>query len=187
MVDVALSHVAVLVRSLDHAAGFLKKHGLFLHDKEFMPGEGTAEIYVGEHAKTARLLIVEAVSPGPYTKALKQRGPGLHHIGIDAHDLNAYVEGLNGSGWYLLPQSLRTIHTQRTAWLARPGTPLLIEVHERRPPDLPAHVAKLALPLNEKERRMVAALGVSQLTHSHDQSSYVTVGGATFKLTDLLT
>lgn len=38
---------------------------------------------------------------GAYTRAMKKRGPGLHHIAVDVLNLESFVDDLSGSGWLL--------------------------------------------------------------------------------------
>lgn len=82
-----LNHVAILVRSVDSAATFLSSYGFHTGPKETWDGEGTAEIYVGCEDQTAKLLLMEPVKQGAYTRAMEKRGPGLHHIAIDVMNL----------------------------------------------------------------------------------------------------
>lgn len=123
----ALDHVALLVAHLDPARG----------EAQVFPGEGTRELYVGQ------LLLIEAIAPGPYQRALERRGPGLHHVAIAVDQLEPYIASLAGTGWYLLPQSLATIAQSRTAWLARPGA-CLIEVMEG--PPRPGTITRVEIP-----------------------------------------
>lgn len=182
-----LNHVAILVPSVDRAAKFLAALDFHVGAKETWDGEGTAEIYVGESKLAAKLLLVEPIKPGAYRRALETRGPGLHHIAVDVTDLEVFVTKLAGSGWHLLPQSLKMAREQRTVWLARPGTAMLIEVQQRQ--DLagsPAFISALRLPLNGREQKMVAALGVEQLQVSDDAATWIIIGPRKINLTDLL-
>ena len=126
-----LSHVAFLVPSVETSAGVLARHGFAIGEPSVWEGEGTREIYVGASGMTGLVLLMEPIGEGAYTRAMAKRGPGLHHIAIDVPNLEIYVERVATGGWLLHPRSLETIPASRTAWLARPGIPALIEVHER--------------------------------------------------------
>ena len=182
-----LNHVAVLVHSVDRAAKVLASHGLHVGPKEEWDGEGTAEIYAGEKHLAAKLLLMEPIKPGAYARAMEKRGPGLHHVAVDVFDLEGFVTGLSGSGWYLHPKSVLTIRKTQTAWLARPGTGMLIEVQQRQ--DLAGaspFISRLELPLTEREQGMVAALGDIQLRPSEDNATWLVVGEHRINLAEVL-
>lgn len=181
------NHLAILVRSVDRAAKVLAELGYPIGPREEWDGEGTAEIYVGSKDQAAKLLLMEPVKPGAYSRAMEKRGPGLHHVAVDVRDLEEFVTGLSGSGWYLHPKSLRTIRSGQTAWLARPGTGMLIEVQQREDlADAAPFITGIDVPLTPKERGMVAALGIEQLRASDDDESWLVVGKHRINLADLL-
>lgn len=182
-----INHIAVLVRSVERSAGALAKLGCAVGPREEFEGEGTAEIYVGKDDESAKLLLLEAVKPGAYTDAMKKRGPGLHHVAVDVTDLESFVAGLAGSGWYLHPKSLATARKSKTAWLARPGTAMLIEVQQRKDVEgKPPFVTGLEVPLNDKEKKMVAALGAPQMKASGDGKSWLVIGKHRVNVAELL-
>lgn len=114
-----IDHVALLVRSVERAAKSLERLGVgSIGAKDTFPGEGTAEIYVGDPDRGARLLLLEAIGPGPYQRALAKRGPGLHHLALVAGDVPAAVARGTAAGWVLKKPGA-------VSWLARPGAPLL--------------------------------------------------------------
>jgi hypothetical protein len=92
---------------------------------------------VGEESLLGRLLIVEAIGIGPYQRAIEKRGPGLHHLALNVSDLEEFILSLSGSGWLLHPHSIASMK-YKTAWLTRPGMPLLIEVHQIKPQETPS-------------------------------------------------
>ena len=73
---------------------------------------------------------MQPTKDGSYQRALKKRGPSLHHIAIDVLNLDQFINDISKSGWLLHPNSLESIKDLRVAWLARPGFPALIEVTE---------------------------------------------------------
>lgn len=151
-----LDHVAFLVNSAAAAAEAFEVQGCDVGPVEEFPGEGTREVYIGEPGASGRVLLMEAIGPGPYKSALERRGMGLHHVGLRVADLSGYVAGLAGSGWYLHPVSLATHSGHGTVWLARPGAPVLIEVVAGKRPGKQAVISRLTLPV---PRRLVDALG----------------------------
>ncbi|MCX6111378.1 MAG: VOC family protein [Proteobacteria bacterium] len=181
------NHIAILVHSVDHAAKFLAGYGFEIGPKQSWDGEGTSEIYVGEKSQTTKLLLMEPSKPGAYRRALERRGPGLHHVAVDVTSLHDFVIGLSGSGWYLHPKSLQTIRQTKTAWLARPGTKMLIEVQERKDVvDAAMFISRCELPLTKKEQTMVAALNTKVLVPSKDDCTWLMIGERRINLADLL-
>lgn len=179
-----IDHVALLVRSAAEAARPLSALGLDVGPAEDFPGEGTREIYVGGPEETARLLLMQPLDGkgSSYARALRKRGPGLHHIGMRVPDLEAFCDGLAGSGWMLLPQSLRTIRTQKTAWLGRPGVGCLLEVSAGKPAAGTPLVAKVELPLTEERLLKAFDGGVAR---SPDKDVWLTLGGKRWRVADL--
>lgn len=164
MTQALINHIALLVPSVEKAADYLQPFGFKIGPAEQWEGEGTLEIYVGDtKSERATLLLMEPVKEGAYTRAMKKRGPGLHHIAIDVLNLDSYIDGLSSSGWLLHPRSLHTMKETRTAYLARPGMPTLIELQER--PELkefPYFIEGLSIPnLSEKSQNMFKALGLN--------------------------
>ena len=182
-----VNHIALLVQSVDASAVVLAKFGCQIGPKEEWEGEGTAEIYVGDKEQIAKILLMEPIKPGAYARAMERRGPGLHHVAVDVLNLEDFVTGLGGSGWYLHPKSLQTIRKTKTAWMARPGTRMLIEVQQRD--ELAAEqslVSRLELPLTAKEQTMVVALGVETLRPSEDDRTWLFIGQQRIELAEIL-
>lgn len=171
-----LSHVAILVKSVDCSVAYLREFGFPIGIKETWDGEGTAEIYVGGEG-SATLLLMEPIAEGAYTRAMSKRGPGLHHIGIDVEDVTQFVDEILGSGWLLHPHSLRSFAKTKTIWLTRPGVASLIEVHERSTNDARAFISKIEMPMDERSRSMMKALKLNQIHLSPDQDVYLTMLG----------
>lgn len=161
--EVMPSHVAVLVPSARRAAAHLAKHGYEIGPPQEWHEEGTLEVYV-EQRRSNALLLMEAIGPGPYQDALAKRGPGLHHLAVDVLDVKGFVGSLAGSGWLLHPRSLETLASTRTAFLARPGFPALIEVQERDEltPREP-FVTSVELPLGVDATRLLQAIRLHEI------------------------
>ena len=106
-----LHHVALLVESLEALLPSLAARGWASGPINSYPKEGTREAYVGAADPAAepygRLLLVQSAGAGPYARALSERGPGLHHLGLAVPDLSAFAAALPASGWYVHPFSLR--------------------------------------------------------------------------------
>ena len=183
-----LNHIALLVPSVERSASVLRERGIFTGPAERWDGEGTLEIYAGEDTRSGRLLLMEAVKEGAYSRAMKKRGPGLHHLAVDVVDLEAGIDGLSGSGWLMHPKSLKTIKSSRTAYLARPGMPMLIEIQEReRPAPGPALIERLELRLPVPAPAMLEALGISDIVKgTAGKETVFFAGGVRFGLEELL-
>lgn len=112
-------HVAVLVPDLVAALSDLGPLAAAAGPFEDFPKEGTREVYVGRGS--ARLLLLQAIGPGPYQRAFERRGPGVHHVCFSGPDPRELMEWL--PGWSLHPHSLAT--GPDTLWACRSGLPLV--------------------------------------------------------------
>lgn len=186
--EVMPGHVAVLVPSASRAAAHLAELGFEIGPAQEWHEEGTLEVYV-EKQRSNALLLMEAVGPGPYQDALAKRGPGLHHLAIDVLDVRGFVGSLSGSGWLLHPRSLETLTSTRTAFLARPGFPALIEVQERDElaPREPL-VTAVELPLSVDATRLLAAIRLHEIVVASEPGSdtTLTLAGARLPVSALL-
>ncbi len=121
-------HIAILTADLRHLSErlptFCRKEPI-----ESFPAEGTMEQYVEITEGAPRLLLLQPIAEGPYARALKKRGPGLHHIGAKTASLIALIPRLSEQGLLLHPISIQSL-AQGVAWLCRPGLPFLIELSE---------------------------------------------------------
>ncbi|MCX6118815.1 MAG: VOC family protein [Proteobacteria bacterium] len=188
-----VNHFAFLVNDVIQVSqrlrGLLEEKGLSVEigPKEIFQSEGTAEIYVGSNGQTSRLLFIEPVGPGPYESAFKKRGSGLHHIALDVLDLETFLFNLKGSGWYLHLHSVQSIKSTRTAWLARPDTPVLIEVQEieamsqKKP-----LINELKISMSDKLESMMNALGVDQVKRNRQQGLSIEIQGQRIQLESIL-
>lgn len=127
-----LNHIAILVESIESTLAEKSFSNELLGPIEEFPSEGTRELYVGHGNQMGRLLFMQAIGDGPYKSALEKRGPGLHHIAIDVEDIDLFVDQLAGSGWCLHPKSLKFYKESKMIFLCRSGTPILIEINERK-------------------------------------------------------
>lgn len=152
-----LNHVSFLVRSVEASTKKLAGKDYDIGPVDTFESEGTKEIYVN-YANSGSLLLMEAIGPGPYQRALEKRGPGLHHLAIDVEKIVKSLEGYTKAGWELHPESFVTLERSKTAYLFRRGFPALIEVQERKPKDTPLFLTKLALSFDAKHAKAVSAL-----------------------------
>src|SRR5687767_4675758 len=92
------SHVALLVPSVLKAADHFRQLGFEIGEEEIFAE--TREIYV-EGSERNSLLLMEARETGSYRRALKKRGPGVHHLAIDVLDIQEFLTSISESGWLL--------------------------------------------------------------------------------------
>ena len=169
------NHVAVLVPSVRKAADYLRQYGFHIGPEEEWEGEGTCEIYV-EREKANSLLLMQPIKAGAYQRALEKRGPGLHHLAIDVLDLEGCLTSLTGSGWLLHPVSIQTMKKTRTAYLARPGFPALIEVQERKELQnkKKLFVEQIKMPIVDKTlSRLIGHIGLSHIIVQHTKDEFL--------------
>jgi hypothetical protein len=179
------NHVAILVPSVRKAADYLSRFNFQIGKEETFEGEGTKEIYV-EKGKANALLLMEAIGPGPYQQAMGKRGPGIHHLAIDVPNLESYLESLDGAGWLLHPRSIKMIKVARTAYLARPGFPALIEVQESSIGKKDERfVNEVGVDLNSDSVRLLNAVGLESIVKPSDEVNFL-FDKTTVLLKDLL-
>jgi hypothetical protein len=172
-----LDHVALLVVSIEAA---LQRMGLSADPSgiEEFPGEGTRELYVGDDDTPARLLLMQPIGPGPYERALRKRGEGLHHLAICVEDLAAFTESISGTGWLLHPQSIRTMKRFKQVWLCRPGVHTLVEVSKGNPSyhEVPV-VTRVGVSVGAALAGLVSALSIKAVSAVADGPSTITIAG----------
>ena len=187
MLEARFNHIAFLVRSVCDSAEIEDLGAYPKGPAEKWDGEGTLEIYVGPEKAIGRLLLMEPIADGAYRRAMEKRGPGLHHIAIDVLDIEAYISYLSGTGWLLHPQTIKTLKASRTAYLARPGIPMLIEVQERKEFSAePLFIDRVELSLPPEQFRILNCLRVRELVPSHGEGIFLSVGGLTIDTSGLI-
>ncbi|MEQ1878252.1 MAG: VOC family protein [Bdellovibrionia bacterium] len=184
--DSSLSHVALLVPSVETSARFLNTHGIKTGEPESFESEGTKEIYVGSYDdQEGLLLLVEAISEGPYQRALKKRGPSLHHIAIDVLNVEEFALKAQSAGWKLHPASAQTVKAKKTAWLFLKGVPTLIEVHQQKELfSKPIKVSKLELPIQDEHMALFEGIGLGA-TVSPSKEFRLTLDAQNFAFTQI--
>ena len=173
----SFSHVALLLPSVEASAAFLRAQGIETEAPEAFDSEGTKEIYVGSYAKqSGLLLLLEPISPGPYERAMTKRGPSLHHIAIDVHDVEGFSLMAQKQGWKLHAASEKTMAYQ-TVWLFLKGVPTLIEVHQKKElSSKPKKVSKIEIPIQEEQVELFEAIGLGGLI-SRTAELHLTIDG----------
>ena len=160
------SHVAILVPSVKKAAQNLTRYGFSIGPEQVWDNEGTCEIYVQKESNNS-LLLMEPIKPGPYQNALTKRGPGLHHLAIDVLNLEQFLNSIVASGWLLHLSSIESIKSSRTAYLARPGFPGLIEVQEKKELTTgPLFVEQVLIPLKAEQNPLLQAIGLEKIVQN---------------------
>lgn len=124
-----IDHVAILVGDVNKAEKALPLALNRGQVEEFI-SEGTREQYL-YHPKQSggAVLLMQPTGEGPYNRALKKRGQGLHHICIRVKQIESYLEEISQTGFLLHPCSIRTFK-HKTVYLCRPGINFLVEVEE---------------------------------------------------------
>jgi methylmalonyl-CoA/ethylmalonyl-CoA epimerase len=163
-----LDHAAFLVPDLDRALERLASRGLAGDGVREYSKEGTRESYVGGGAGAGRLLLIQAVGPGPYERALAKRGPGLHHVALAVPSLAGFARGLAHGGWLVHPWSFRNGPALSDLWLCRHGVGALIEILEDPPPAAGGarpgtFVTRVGLPVEPGRESLLESLGCPSL------------------------
>jgi methylmalonyl-CoA epimerase len=113
-----IDHIGVAVEDLDAAVALYETaYGMELVHRETVEEQGVEAVLldVGENH-------VELLRPlGPETavgKFLAKRGPGLHHVAYQVHDIDATLETLRERGLRLIDETARTgIRSSRVAFV----------------------------------------------------------------------
>ncbi|MGZ3746574.1 MAG: VOC family protein [Pseudobdellovibrionaceae bacterium] len=184
-VQIAPSHVAILVPSVRKAADYLRQFNFQIGPEEEWDSEGTREIYV-EKDKGNSLLLMETIKPGAYQRSLEKRGPGLHHLAIDVLNLEKFIGTLSGSGWLLHPSSIESMKHVRTVYLARPGFPGLIEVQEKeRLHSKSLFVNGVHLQSDSQPHKLVQTIGLSTILNFSPKESLLVLNNEVILLKSL--
>lgn len=113
-----LDHVAIAVEDLEKAArAYVEGLGLVLGGVEEVEGQGARVGFFDVGGP--RIELVEPLGPDtPIAKFLAKKGPGLHHIALRVHDIDAALDGLKRAGLRLIDESPRDgAHGTRVAFV----------------------------------------------------------------------
>ncbi len=169
-----IDHCAVLVTSIEDALA--KMPAGCIHGKiHTYISEGTREVYVHHpESDQGRILLMQAVSEGPYQRAMQKRGPGLHHICIRVENIQEFIEEICSSGFLLHPKSLASF-SHGVVYLCRPGIPFLVEVEnltdEQRESHIrPGLVSAVTMPIAPENARIVESVFKNFVTNAEEFS-----------------
>jgi methylmalonyl-CoA/ethylmalonyl-CoA epimerase len=127
-----IDHVGIAVEDLDSSIELWRdKLGLALSHREVVAEQGVeaALLEVGENH-------VELLAPlggdTAVAKFLAKRGPGLHHVAYQVHDIDAVLESVRDAGLALIDEQPRTgIRGSRVAFINPSATErVLVEIVE---------------------------------------------------------
>ncbi len=172
---------------MEASAAYLTALGIQCDKPETFDSEGTKEIYVGTYEKQeGLLLLVEAISEGPYNRAMKKRGPSLHHIAIDVLNVDELARDAQNLGWQLHPISETTIPKKKTAWLYAKGVPTLIEVHQQTLTPKPSKISRIELPMDPTRLKLFEGIGLGNIVTSSNSKLNVTIDGHRISFAELI-
>lgn len=186
-----LNHLSLITASLDKVREKLGAQDVPIGTVESFPNEGTREFYAGDPKQSCRLLVQEPLEKhGSYRRALDKFGPGIHHLALSVPDPRQYVEKLQGSGWYVLPGSLKTV--DNLLWLGRPGLRFLVEIVRGPYDQNESFISNIQVPCTEPKLLTNLAIAAGA-KHLHDVEPILptddlklTIAGFRWNLKDLL-
>jgi hypothetical protein len=182
----SINHIALLVPSAQTASNYLSGLGYRPGPVELWEGESTKEIYF-EKEMGASLLLMEPLNDGAYQRAMKKRGPGLHHIGVDVLDLEFAVQLAQFAGWSLHPQSEHSMPKSETAWLFTKGFPLLVELQKQNSLNTDSmFIEKVKLKLPADSEALLAAVGLDEFILDTENKLELNTKGHSITLNPLL-
>ncbi len=181
-----VNHIAILLPSLENAIKRLRKDSLAVEDSEKFASEGTGESYAGAEEFHARLLLMTPIGPGPYERAFKKRGAGLHHIAIDVDDMDAFIHKMSSIGWLLHPSSLDRYKSGLAVYFARPGVNTLIEVENKKIEDAKDFIGTIRIPVEYGNEKYIHGLSLSNLIPTTDKDFSFEIDGRTYTMDMLL-
>jgi methylmalonyl-CoA/ethylmalonyl-CoA epimerase len=131
-----LSHVSIVVPSLDAAAKRLKDvYGLSIGEVHVNEQQGVRMAYV--ELPNARIELMEPSRPDSPVSKFLERNPagGIHHFCLEVDDVPATAAGLSKKGARVLGEGKeqRNVHGERIAFLhPKDFLGALVELEERR-------------------------------------------------------
>ncbi len=163
-----INHIAFLVTSAKRSSYYFEKLGLVATPIEIYDDEGTREIYIGDETTLSRVLLLEAFRDGPYKKALKKRGTGLHHVAIETTDMPGYIQSLETAGWTIHPKYKDSYVKNNLAYLFKKDVPFLIELFPQRNKHIQQTLVKeINIPVLDYLKPLIHSLGLESLNCDH--------------------
>ena len=134
MPELQLNHLAIVIDDLDSALSFWRD-GLGLSPS---PTQSIADEMVDItflELGNARIELVQPTSPeSGVAKYLAKRGPGMHHLCLEAPDLDSVLDNLRARGCELINDQPRFGPDRRYAFVHPKSTGgVLLELYERLP------------------------------------------------------
>ena len=129
-----IDHVGIAVKDIDGSLALWRdSFGMSVSHREVISEQGVeaALLDVGENHVE---LLAPLAEDTPVGKFLAKRGPGLHHVAYQVHDIDDALDSLKRAGVALLDAKPRTgIRNSRVAFLDPRGAErVLVEVVEPR-------------------------------------------------------
>lgn len=183
---ICINHIALLLPSLENVIKILRKDGVEVDDSQRFTAEGTEESYAGSDDLLARLLLMTPIGPGPYERALKKRGAGLHHIAFDVDDMGEFIHKMSSIGWLLHPSSLERYKSGFAIYFARPGVNTLIEVENRELEDADYFIKKIHIPVEPGKEKYISEFSLDNLIPTADKGFSFEIGNKTYTIDMLL-
>jgi hypothetical protein len=102
--------------------------------------------------------------------------------------MDQFLDSIHGSGWLIHPKSVRAIKKGGTVYLARPGAPLLIEVHEaelEKPALLAPVVERVRVQISSETAAKLSCLDIPELLWDTNHATALLVGGKWISVCEL--
>ena len=137
-----LSHVAIVIPSLDAAAKRLKEvYGLNVGEASVNEGQGVRLAYV--ELGNARIELMEPSRPDSPISKFLERNPagGIHHFCLNVDSVDATSGEIAGKGARMLGEGKvqRNVHGERIAFVhPKDFLGALVEIEEGPPPPWPS-------------------------------------------------
>jgi methylmalonyl-CoA epimerase len=108
---IEIDHLGIAVRSLDEGLRFYEQMlGLTVSHRETVAAEqvSVAMLPAGPEPSSPRIELLESAAENSViAQFIEKRGPGLHHIALRVHNLDAAVQRLKREGARLLNEPRR--------------------------------------------------------------------------------
>jgi methylmalonyl-CoA/ethylmalonyl-CoA epimerase len=102
-----IHHVAMAVDDLDEAiATYERLFGATLEQRGLIEGQGVEAAYLRVGDGRVELLSATAEDT-PVGRFLARRGPGMHHVALEADDVDAELRALRDAGAHLIDEGSR--------------------------------------------------------------------------------